>query len=107
MIINDSMEDAVESVAKMLENQTKNIKIEKVPSYGSSVSRPYTTILVDNKHTLSIELRDDTKSDVEEAIGRAIYSTTAISIADAYFKFNSVQNPVFAPVSERIPPKHE
>jgi len=45
---------------------------------------------VDKKHSLAIEIKDDSKSKVEEAIGQAIYSTSKRTVEDSIFKFDIV-----------------
>lgn len=70
------MDQFVKKDAEKLEKQNGNISIRSIKPYNSSISRPFTTILVDKKHSLAIELKDDSKLKVEEAIGQAIYSTS-------------------------------
>jgi predicted transcriptional regulator len=45
---------------------------------------------VDKKHSLAMEIKDDSKSKVEEAIGQAIYSTSKRTVEDSIFKFDIV-----------------
>jgi sugar-specific transcriptional regulator TrmB len=81
------MDGFVKKRAEVLEKQNENISIRSIKPLSS---RPFHTIIVDNKHSLTIELVDDSKSRVEEAIGQATYSTTKRSIDDSIFRFNSV-----------------
>ena len=84
------MDELAKKSASALEKQNENISIRSIKPYSHSTSRPFTTIVVDNKHSLTIELVDDSKPGVEEAIGQAIYSTTKRSVDDSIFRFNSV-----------------
>ena len=65
-------------------------RLEVLNLYNSSNSRPFTTIVVDKKHSLAMEIKDDSKSKVEEAIGQAIYSTSKRTVEDSIFKFDIV-----------------
>lgn len=87
VIVLSPMDGFVKRRAEELEKQNENISIRNIKPL---TSRPFTTIIVDNKHSLAIELVDDSKSGVEEAIGQAIYSTTKRSVDDSTFRFNSV-----------------
>ncbi len=84
------MNEFMKNQAEKLEKQNENIRITSVKPYISSSSRPFTTILVDKKHVLAIELKDDSKEKVEDAIGQAIYSTSKRTIEDSIFKFDIV-----------------
>jgi len=84
------MDQFVRKDAEKLEKQNENISIRSIKPYNSSISRPFTTIIVDKKHSLAIELKDDSKLKVEEAIGQAIYSTSKRTVEDSIFKFDIV-----------------
>ena len=84
------MNEFIKNEARKLEAQNGNISIRSIKPYNSSNSRPFTTIIVDKKHSLAIEIKDDSKSKVEEAIGQAIYSTSKRTVEDSIFKFDIV-----------------
>jgi hypothetical protein len=84
------MNEFMKNQAEKLENQNGNISIKKIKPYMSSFSRPFTTVLVDRKHVLAIELIDDSKEKVEDAIGQAIYSTSQRTVEDSIFKLDIV-----------------
>ena len=82
------MNEFIKNEARRLEAQNGNISIRSIKPYNSSNSRPFTTIIVDKKHSLAIEIKDDSKSKVEEVIGQAIYSTSKRTVEDSIFKFD-------------------
>jgi predicted transcriptional regulator len=84
------MNESIKNEARKLEAQNGNISIRSIKPYNSSNSRPFTTIVVDKKHSLAMEIKDDSKSKVEEAIGQAIYSTSKRTVEDSIFKFDIV-----------------
>ena len=84
------MNETLKKVAEKLEKQNGNISIRSIKPYTSSISRPFTTIVVDKKHSLTMELKDDSKLKIEDAIGQAIYSTSKSTVEDPIFKFDIV-----------------
>lgn len=84
------MNKSMKNAAEKLEKQNENISIRSIKPYTLSISRPFTTIVVDKKHSLAIELKDDSKLKVEDAIGQAIYSTSKRTIEDSIFKLDIV-----------------
>jgi hypothetical protein len=57
---------------------------------SSSIIRPFTTFVVDKKHSLAMELKDDSKLRIEDAVGQTIYSTSRRTVEDSIFKFDIV-----------------
>lgn len=84
------MNESLKKVAEKLEKQNRNISIRSIKPYTSSISRPFTTIVVDKMHSLAMELKDDSKLKIEDAIGQAIYSTSKRTVEDSIFKFDIV-----------------
>jgi len=84
------MNESLKKEAKKLEKQNGNISIKSIKPYTSSISRPFTTIIVDKKHSLTMELKDDSKLKIEDAIGQSIYSTSKRTVEDSIFKFDIV-----------------
>jgi hypothetical protein len=84
------MNESLKKVAEKLEKQNRNISIRSIKPYTSSISRPFTTIVVDKMHSLTMELKDDSKLKIEDAIGQAIYSTSKRTVEDSIFKFDIV-----------------
>lgn len=78
--------ESLKKEAEKLEKQNDNIRITSVKPYNS----PFTTVVADKQHVLAIELKDDSKEKVEDAIGQAIYSTSKRTVEDAIFKFDIV-----------------
>jgi two-component system, OmpR family, sensor histidine kinase VicK len=78
--------ESLKKEAERLEKHNDNIRIRSVKPYSS----PFTTVVADKKHVLAIELKDDSKEKVEDAIGQAIYSTNRRTVEDAIFKFDIV-----------------
>jgi signal transduction histidine kinase len=82
------IEDAIKDIIQMLEkiNGIQIRNIEKTMQTGMTV------LVVDKKYSLVVELRDDTKDDLKEAIGLATYSNSKstvlsyVSIFDALWK---------------------
>jgi two-component system, OmpR family, sensor histidine kinase VicK len=82
------IEDAIKDIIQMLEkiNGIQIRNIEKTMETGMTV------LVVDKKYSLVVELRDDTKDDLKEAIGLATYSNSKstvlsyVSIFDALWK---------------------
>ncbi len=84
------MNESIKYEAEKLEKQNGNISIISIKHYSSSTFRPFTTIIVDKKYSLAIELKDDSKLKIEDAIGYAIYSTSKRTVEDSIFKFDIV-----------------
>jgi signal transduction histidine kinase len=82
------IEDAIKDIIQMLEkiNGIQIRNIEKTMQTGMTV------LVGDKKYSLVVELRDDTKDDLKEAIGLATYSNSKstvlsyVSIFDALWK---------------------
>jgi hypothetical protein len=53
------MNEFIKNEARKLEAQNENISIRSIKPYSSSNGRPFTTIVVDKKHSLAIELKDN------------------------------------------------
>lgn len=73
----------------------KNIRSRKWPAYSRSRSSwCYCYFVSTNEwiyeYSLAIELKDDSKLKVEDAIGQAIYSTSKRTIEDSIFEFDIV-----------------
>jgi two-component system, OmpR family, sensor histidine kinase VicK len=87
VVILTPMNDAAKIMAKDLENQSLNIQIRAIePSSRSTVS----AVIVDRKFSVAIELKDDSKSEVSEAIGNSIYSTSKSTVLSYASMFESV-----------------
>ena len=48
------MNESMKIEAENLEKQNGNISIKSIKPYSSSIKRPYTTFVVDKKHSLAI-----------------------------------------------------
>jgi len=80
------MNDAVEILAKDLEKQSTNIQIRCIePSPRSTI----TVVIVDKKFSLAVELKDDTKLVISEAIGTSTYSTSKSMVFSYVSMFES------------------
>jgi hypothetical protein len=90
VIVLAHMNESLKKVAEKLEKQNGNISIRSIKPYNSSISRPFTTIVVDRRHSLTMELKDDSKLKIEDAIGQSIYSTSKRTVEDSIFKFDIV-----------------
>jgi hypothetical protein len=84
------MNGSLKKETEKLEKQNGNVSIKSIKPYTSSISRPFTTIVVDKKHSLTMELKDDSKLKIEDAIGQAIFSTSKRTVEDSIFKFDIV-----------------
>jgi len=84
------MDESMRNEAEKLEEQNKNLIMRNIRSYSTSLGRPFTSIVVDKKHSLAIELKDDSRLTVEDAIGQAIYSTSKRTVEDSIFRFDVV-----------------
>ena len=82
--IEDAIKDIIQRLEKINGIQIRNI--EKTMQTGMTV------LVVDKKYSLVVELKDDTKDDLKEAIGLATYSNSKstvlsyVSIFDALWK---------------------
>ena len=80
------MDENVKTIANDLENQSTNIKIRKIePSSRFTI----TVVIVDRKISLAVELKDDSKSNVSEAIGNTTYSTSKSTVLSYVSMFES------------------
>ena len=80
------MDENVKTIANDLEKQSTNIKIRKIePSSRFTI----TVVIVDRKISLAVELKDDSKSDVSEAIGNTTYSTSKSTVLSCVSMFES------------------
>lgn len=80
------MDENVKAIAIDAEEQSSNIKIRKIePSSRSTV----TVVIVDRKISLAVELKDDSKSEVAEAIGNVTYSTSKSTVLSYVSMFES------------------
>jgi vacuolar-type H+-ATPase subunit I/STV1 len=81
------MNGVAKIMAKDLESQSVNIQIRAIePSSRSTV----TAVIVDRKFSIAVELKDDSKSTPQEAIGTAIYSTSKPTVLSYVSMFESV-----------------
>jgi len=101
VIVLAPMVESMKKEAEKLEKKNKNLTIRSIKPYTSSIGRPFTTIVVDKKHSIAIELKDDSKLTVEDAIGQAIYSTNKRAVEDSIFKFDIILQ-IFQDESESI-----
>jgi len=80
------MDENVKTIANDAEKQSSNIKIRKIePSSRSTV----TVVIIDRKISLAVELKDDSKSTPQEAIGTSIYSTSKSTVLSYVSMFES------------------
>ena len=86
VIILTPMNDEAKKMANNLESQNMNIRIRAIePSSRSTV----TVVIVDRKFSIAVELKDDSKSTPQEAIGTAIYSTSKPTVLSYVSMFES------------------
>jgi len=86
IIILTPMYDNARTIAQQLEKQSNNIHIKEIePSSHITI----TAVIVDRKHSLAIELRDDTKP-VPESAGIATYSTSKSTVMSYVSMFESL-----------------
>ena len=79
-------DESIENTVRTLMQQGKHPKIEMryiEPSLQSQV----TTLIVDRKSSLVVELKDDTKESIYEAIGLGIYSNRKATVPVLCFYF--------------------
>jgi two-component system sensor histidine kinase VicK len=67
------MNELTQKIARGLASQSTNIQIRGI---GPASRYTVTVVLVDRKHVTATELKDDSKLDMEEAIGATTYSTS-------------------------------
>jgi hypothetical protein len=80
------MNDAVKMLAKDLEKQSTHIQIRRIePSSRSTIS----VLIVDKKFSLALELKDDTKLVIPEAVGTSTYSTSKSTVLSYVSMFES------------------
>jgi hypothetical protein len=82
------MDEEVKKIAGDLEKQSTNIQIREIrPSIRSSIA----VLLVDRKFSLALELKDDTRRDLVEAIGigTVSYSTNKSTVLSYVSMFES------------------
>ena len=87
VIILTPMDEAAKIMAKDLEKQSTNIQVRAIePSSRSTV----TVVIVDRKFSIAVELKDDSKSTPQEAIGTSIYSTSKSTVMSYVSMFESL-----------------
>ena len=87
IVILTPMNELVKIMAKDLESQSTNIQIRTIePSSHSTV----TAVIVDRKFSVAVELKDDSKSTPQEAIGTSIYSTSKSTVLSYVSLFESL-----------------
>ncbi|MGB8087486.1 MAG: hypothetical protein WCF07_14460, partial [Nitrososphaeraceae archaeon] len=81
-----NLNEAVKTMAKDLERESTNIQIRAIqPSSHFNI----TILIVDKKVSLAIELKDDSKSIVQDAIGVSIYSSSKSTVLSYVSMFES------------------
>jgi two-component system, OmpR family, sensor histidine kinase VicK len=87
VVILTPMNEVAKIMAKDLESQSTNIQIRAIePSSRSTVS----AVIVDRKFSIAVELKDDSKSTPQEAIGTSIYSTSKSTVLSYVSMFESL-----------------
>ncbi len=87
VVILTPMNEVAKIMAKDLESQSTNIQIRAIePSSRSTV----TAVIVDRKFSIAVELKDDSKSTPQEAIGTSIYSTSKSTVLSYVSMFESL-----------------
>ena len=80
------MNEEVKKMAKDLERQSTNIQVRAIePSSRFNI----TVLIVDKKISLAIELKDDSKSIPQEAIGTSICSSSKSTVLSYVSMFES------------------
>ena len=78
--------NTVKKMAEDLENQSTNMQIRRIaPSSRSTI----TVLIVDKKFSLAVELKDDSRTVIEEAIGTSTYSTGKSTVLSYVSMFES------------------
>jgi two-component system, OmpR family, sensor histidine kinase VicK len=86
VVILTPMNEEVKKMAKDLESQSINIQVRAIePSSRFNI----TVLIVDRKITMAIELKDDSKSIPQDAIGASIYSTSKSTVLSYVSMFES------------------
>ena len=86
VVILTPMNEEVKKMAKDLERQSTNIQVRAIePSSRFNI----TVLIVDKKISMAIELKDDSKSIPQEAIGASIYSSTKSTVLSYVSMFES------------------
>lgn len=86
VVILTPMNEEVKKMAKDLERQSTNIQVIAIePSSRFNI----TVLIVDKKISMAIELKDDSKSIPQEAIGASIYSSTKSTVLSYVSMFES------------------
>jgi hypothetical protein len=87
IVILTPMNEEVKIMAKDLESQSTNIQIRTIePSSRSTV----TAVIVNRKFSIAVELKDDSKSTPQEAIGTSIYSSSKSTVLSYVSMFESL-----------------
>jgi hypothetical protein len=81
------MDENVKILVQQLENQSKNIRVREIEP---SSHLPITALIVDRKHSLAVELRDDSKRNSAESAGIASYSTSKSTVMSYVSMFESL-----------------
>ena len=82
------MNDTIKIIAKQLENQNKNIRVQNLEPSSSRIT--ITAMIVDRRYSLAIELKDDSKLVTAEAIGTTTYSTSNSTVMSYVSMFESL-----------------
>ena len=86
VVILTPMNEEVKKMAKDLERQSTNIQVRAIePSSRFNI----TVLIVDKKISMAIELKDDSKSIPQEAIGASIYSSSKSTVLSYVSMFES------------------
>ena len=80
-------DEKIKEVSSKLKQQLKNIEVRHVEE---SSQTKVTVLIVDRKYSLSVELKDDTKDSVDEAIGLATYSNSKSTVLSYISIFESL-----------------
>ena len=86
-IILEAMNDTIKIIAKQLENQNKNIRVQNLEPLSRIT---ITAMIVDRRYSLAIELKDDSKLVTAEAIGTTTYSTSKSTVMSYVSMFESL-----------------
>jgi len=81
------MNETVKVIAKQLKNQNKNIRVKNIePSSRITI----TAMIVDRRHSLTVELRDDSKPFSADAMGATTYSTNKSTVMSYVSMFENL-----------------
>jgi methyl coenzyme M reductase beta subunit len=81
------MNDTIKLIAKQLENQNKNIRVQNLEPLSRIT---ITAMIVDRRYSLAVELRDDSKLVTAEATGTTTYSTSNSTVMSYVSMFESL-----------------